>query len=76
MLLPSPRGLPPLEEARKVFAAYLRVSPEDLDGLPVDEPATEVAPAPVRPRPAPRLTADQREMLPLLVAFYQECKAK
>ena len=74
--------LPPLEEARKVFAAYLRVSPEDLDGLPVDEP--EPAPAPVqppqqvavRPRPAPRLTADQRDMLPLLVAFYQECKTK
>jgi|GEM_PF-6574163 len=68
--------LPPLEEARKVFAAYLRVQPEDLDGMPVDEPALAPALAPVRPRPAPRLTADQRQMLPLLVAFHQECRAR
>ena len=72
--------LPPLEEARKVFAAYLRVQPEDLDGLPIDEQHVVVdAPTPApraAPRPAPRLTADQRQMLPLLVAFHQECKAR
>jgi len=68
--------LPPLEAARKVFAAYLRVQPEDLDGMPVDEPDAPTPAPRAAPRPAPRLTADQRQMLPLLVAFHQECKAR
>jgi len=43
--------LPPLEDPRNVFAQYLRISLEDLDGLPIDDDMQD-APIPA-PRPHP-----------------------